>query len=560
MIMSPDTDRARWWLLALIVLSGMRTWLAWWLPLTGDEAYFYFWGLYPAGGFYDHPPMVGWWLAGLNLLSDHPLVLRLPALLVPVVLAWLLRLWLLRQPWCDQWCANGVAMLLILAPLNVWNVAITTDVPLMFFAGLATLAYLQAHRLAQARNAAADSNIWYILAGLALGAALMSKYFAGLLALGFAAHLLFGRVRRRWVPLALLVMFSVPAAIWQGLWNAEQCWPNLMFNLVNRHGNAGLGWRNTALYITSVLYVMGPVLAAMAIFRSRAKTVVVSNEAGQTQEALAWIAGVPLVLFLALSLIKPIGLHWLAAFVLPGVMGLAMAIEQRPGSSVSSGSGTARRRLGTAIGLSALFGALHWGLIVGAASAPLNTWQHTRLYPGLVMTLAPQAMRQALAPYLDPQVATHVEQRPSPIQDWLPASPQQWVLASDGYSPAVTMSMGLGRRVVVFGPGSSHARHDDILTDWRLAQGRNILIIRRDAARQSDDAKYFERVQFKSIEIEGARFELTLGEGFRYEPYRDGVLDAVRQRYYAVPQWLARWSTAPCYFCARYFPQLACHR
>ena len=32
------------------------------LPITGDEAYFILWGKHPDYGFYDHPPMVGWWL------------------------------------------------------------------------------------------------------------------------------------------------------------------------------------------------------------------------------------------------------------------------------------------------------------------------------------------------------------------------------------------------------------------------------------------------------------------------------------------------------------------
>ena len=58
-----------------------RTWLAAVTPITGDEAYFAFWGWQPDWGFYDHPPMVGWWLAPLMALSWDDWVVRLPALL-----------------------------------------------------------------------------------------------------------------------------------------------------------------------------------------------------------------------------------------------------------------------------------------------------------------------------------------------------------------------------------------------------------------------------------------------------------------------------------------------
>ena len=73
------------WLLALAVF---RLWFAAVLPLTGDEGYFVFWGEHPAGGYYDHPPMVGWWLTGLLAVSRAEWVLRLPALVLPLILAW----------------------------------------------------------------------------------------------------------------------------------------------------------------------------------------------------------------------------------------------------------------------------------------------------------------------------------------------------------------------------------------------------------------------------------------------------------------------------------------
>jgi hypothetical protein len=49
----------------------------------------------------------------------------------------------------------------------------------------------------------------------------------------------------------------------------------------------------------------------------------------------------------------------------------------------------------------------------------------------------------------------------------------------DGYSNAVTLGYNLRQYVAVFGEASSHARHDDLVTDFRALAGRNFLILRK---------------------------------------------------------------------------------
>jgi hypothetical protein len=73
---------------ALLVLTLVfRFWLAAAFPITGDEAYFIWWGWMPDWGFYDHPPMIGWWLAALSLVGKAEWWLRLPVILQPALLA-----------------------------------------------------------------------------------------------------------------------------------------------------------------------------------------------------------------------------------------------------------------------------------------------------------------------------------------------------------------------------------------------------------------------------------------------------------------------------------------
>jgi len=73
------------WIFALTLL--LKLVLAATFPFTGDEAFFYQWGVYPDWGYYDHPPMVGWMLYGLNQISSHPLVLRFATVLLWSVIA-----------------------------------------------------------------------------------------------------------------------------------------------------------------------------------------------------------------------------------------------------------------------------------------------------------------------------------------------------------------------------------------------------------------------------------------------------------------------------------------
>jgi hypothetical protein len=513
---------SRVFVVALVVATAFRVWLSFALPFTGDEAYFWYWGKNPDWGFYDHPPMIGWWMGALSWLSDAPAVQRLPALLGPILIAVLTRA--LLAP-LGATVSYGAATLLVLAPLNAVNVAVTTDAPLMVFTFLAMAAYLRALRTGR--------SVDYLLAGLLLGGALLSKYFAGMFALAVGGHRLVSRAPGRWRGFLLLVAGSLPAAALMIAWNQAHCWPNVMFNLVNRHGDAGFSWWRPPMYAASLAYVIGvPVLAWL--LRDRPRAASAPEPSGRVRDAaLAWMAGLPFGLFALMSLAKPVGLHWLASFVAPATWLFAVRAGER-------GPAEAARRLRIAIRVAAAVAVVHWAVVIVLAALPTETFTRWRSYPGLVLTKHGDELLAKLEPFRG----------------------DLW--AMEGYSPSVTLgyqdrarrTSRDNDRILVFGPGSSHARHDDMLTDWRAAAGRNVLIILR-AAPSSEFDRYFDRVERHEVTVRGATFHLVRGIGFRYEPYRDEVLEAVRARWYAVPAWLP---LGPCYFCDRYFPDRACHR
>lgn len=522
-----------WFWTAIAVTLGFRLWLAWWLPITGDEAYFIYWGEAPDFGFYDHPPMVGWLLAALLQLSHAKLVLRFPAIVLPALIA-LGMAWTVRELARGSNTAVGdtepatlgyaAALAWLLVPAQVLNVAITTDTPLGFFSFLSLAAFGLGVRR--------DSIGLLALAGAALGCAFLSKYFAALLGLAYLVYaLVVPRGGRSWRDLAIVYAAAAPFALVNVAWNYEHCWANLLFNLYNRHADAGFTWYKPLLFGVFVVYVSSPLLVAQLAGNWRAVRDATRDPA---VGLLATCALAPLAVFAALSLVKNIGLHWLLSFVPPLFMVAALAL------------GAAR--LCASARFLAGFSAAHVLAVLVVAALPIETWQTLRQYDGVVMTFRAGELFDALREYEG-----------------------KFVFAADGYSPAVTLSYNAAatgfvtqpaasepwRRhyVPAFGPASAHARHDDILTDFRGFDGRDLLVIRKTPPDPREYAPFFRSVEYRALDIHGARFHFVIGHGFDFAAYRNEVLADARDRYYRIPSYLPQ---GRCYFCERYFGSATC--
>jgi hypothetical protein len=496
-------------LFALLALFAFRLWFSATLPMTGDEAYFVLWGEHPAGGYYDHPPMVGWWLTALLAISRAEWVLRLPALFLPLMLAGAAWHWVRPHGIERAWAA---ALLVVLAPVNVWNVLITTDTPVILFTMLSALAYVTAQRGA--------SLFWYAVAGALLGLAFLGKYFAALLGIAYFVHMLFARhekgSRRRWAGFALLLAAALPAPLYNLWWNSEHCWVNILFNFVNRHENAGLSWQNPLLYLTSLAYLATPWL--LWVLWQQRDAVRQAVHCSVEANSAFWLAALPFGLFALLSLFKSVGLHWLVSFI-PFLAVLAAIALPLP-------------VLGRLIKGSAWFAALHIAVILLVAALPLQTWNKTRLYDGIVLTVRTDELLAQLQPDTTNTLWTNT------------------LWAMDSYSSAATLAYHAQRPVAVFGEGSFHARQDDFLTDWRAQDGGNVLILRKTAPQVDDYAPYFQQVELQELVLHGARFYRVLGHGFNYVAYHERVLRRVRERFYRLPTGLPE---GACAFFARYF-------
>jgi hypothetical protein len=512
---------------ALAVTVVLRFLLAWWLPVTGDEAFFVYWGEAPALGVYDHPPMVGWFLAALLQVGHAPVWLRLPAILLPALVALGMRALvteLARGRPDARALGDWAALAWLVAPVQVLNVLITTDTPLVLFSFASLAAYaLGVQRRSFALCAAA---------GIALGLAFLSKYFAVLLAIAYVVYVAaIRREARAWRELAVVVACAVPFGLVNLAWNYEHCWANLMFNVYNRHNEAGFAWYRPLVFLALLAYVAGPLLV---FDLARGRSAIRAALRDPAVALLAACAAVPIAVFFVLSAVRSVGLHWLFAFMPPLFMAGAFVLGPP--------------RLAASAKFLAVFSAVHLAAVAVVALLPLETFKRSRHYDSVVMAFRGDEVLAALKPYEG-----------------------RYVLAASGYSPAVLLSYNAAELGLVaqpgavepwrrhyfptFGPGSAHGRHDDILTDFRPLDGKDILVVRKSAAAPDEYRPYFRTYEVREITVRGAKYYVVLGQGFDYAAYRDRVLAEVRDRYYRIPPYLPQ---GRCYFCERYWASATC--
>jgi hypothetical protein len=491
------TARQALWLIALAL--GLRLGLSTVLPVTGDEAYFVLWGRHPALGYYDHPPMIGWWHAAMLPWGDHPLWIRMPALLVSLVPGLLLYL-LFRHE--DPERARLLGLLGLFLPLFTIGMISSTDTPLILFSLLS--AYVLHRALA------AESRPGYLLAGALLGLALLSKYLAGLLALAYAVYFLLWD-RGRWRVLFYLVAGSLPFFLVNLYWNWNHCGYNLLFAFVSRVHDGGFDTTNVAIYLLVLTYFYTPWLLWFVWRRRHAL-----RDRLRMQPYRLWAAAglVPFALLLLLAPFKSVGLHWVAPFgALPLVLAMALTGAE----------------LRLSLRWMVYFALLQTAVLGGLSLAPIE-WlsEHPRYGSAVINLKADDVARELFA--LDP--AGHY--------------------MTGSYSRSALLAHHGRRHVGVFGNGSHHGRQDDMLTDFRALEGETLyILLRQETMDIGEYRRFFGQIRAHRIEVRGAGFTVLEGREFDSEAYRETVITEVLERHYAPPDWLP---IRRCTFMERYTP------
>jgi 4-amino-4-deoxy-L-arabinose transferase-like glycosyltransferase len=304
-------------ILRLLVSAG--------IPLTEDEAYYRLWAQAPALGYFDHPPMIAWWIwLGRSLIGDTALGVRLLPSLGCAVTTFLI---------FDLACVLGADR------VTARRAAIWYNATLLVAAGgflavpdaPATLFWI-ASLWCIARAETGRGAPWWVGAGVAAGLAALSKYSALFLGPGVFLWLVVRPAGREslsrpwpWVALAIgLAIFGLNVG-----WNAQHDWRTFtkQFGRIAPHQFAP---SNLADLLITQFLLINP-LIALWLFRAVGLTRRMRWDGG----ALLWLSSLPFAAYLLVhALHDRVQAHWPAPLYASFAMIAAIAAADIPSWSL----------------------------------------------------------------------------------------------------------------------------------------------------------------------------------------------------------------------------------
>jgi 4-amino-4-deoxy-L-arabinose transferase-like glycosyltransferase len=340
-LMEPRTAR---FLIAAIAIATfvalLRAIAAALIPLSGDEAYYWEWSRRLAGGYVDHPPAVAWTIAAFGFLGRDVFAVRAGFVLCGLAATFFAGATAFVVS--KEARAAGHAMLMVaLAPMVVVSFAMASPDAPYALAWSASL-YFGARAFREQRGR------WYVLLGVALGIALLSRFFSWALIAGIVAAAIAGQypraLRRLSITLCIAALLFVPF-LW---WNATHHWATFVFSLAQRHTDEWDPLRPVVLFAVCAL-AFSPLVWLAAV-----------RSAWQRIDPLLFWTGAPLLaLFFVLSVYERVEVYW---FIGPFIS-----------LAIAAGCETAR----AATARYAVAGALCSLLFVAAfAPAPLYAFAH----------------------------------------------------------------------------------------------------------------------------------------------------------------------------------------
>ncbi len=519
MVKKPQRSLSTTLIPLLVFLFAFRLYLQSAFPVIGDEAYYFYWGHHFAGGYYDLPPMIGWWERFFTFFSDESFWLRLPNLLVLGAVTFGMREWLSVSTTRGK--ATTTSLLYFFSPVPFLAVLISHDVALMFFTFFSALLYYRGYEV---------KNSWkeFLFSGALWGGAFLSKYFA-LFVLPFYVIWFFTRKKeeRTWNKVGWFTLGAIPFVFQHFYWNANHCWANFVFNLITRQQvDDGPIYKTVGMFVVYLLVLLTPIFWPNLFARSKKKWF---RARSKLEFFFLGMWFVPIFIFAITALFgRGQGLHWYLPY-LPFFflwVGLRFPLEML------------KRKL-----------------------RQMMYFTYALSMVVLLVLVMPDATLGKLVGNrfpLEYQIAFHGKEWAEKVAAELNTS--MWgetdLVVTDGYSQASVLDHELHRYflkdffwsqasvppVGVWGVGSRFGRVFDWTVDFSQYDGKNVAFVSRTLMPASAWSQYFEESRVSQKELNGQKFWLFMGRGFHAQKYISNVLKPTWEKHY------------PHFFLEKYFP------
>ena len=485
-----------WFVATLVLTVAVKFLLAAVTPIFTEEAYWVDWAEHLDLGYFDHPPLIAWLIYPLLLLGKIEVIVRLPAIFFSAFIG--VGIYTLLKEF-DRNKAYLIAIFFLVSPAAIFNCFITHNTPLelfSFYSGFFLFKALRTRKL-----------VFYALSGVLLGLAFLSKYLAALIGIGYLLYFLFSRKEKIKISgFLVLCLFCLPFIVITVYWNYNHCWYTINGHLTRYlHENRDFAIEKPISLLLTFIYLASPP-ALYYLVRNWKNPLKIKEP---VYLGLFFFVFLLPMSFYAFSSFKVlIGLHWVFAFFSFYFLLLFFFLKEK--------------HFITSIKFNLAFSLIHVVVFLGLVLSPLKWWEKWDDYYLIVF------WRHA------DEVAEHFE----------PYRKAGFLLTTYDYTASAVMAFYMDRYFATFGNAGFFGRQDDLLTDYRKLDGKNISILiefKKDAKKFVD---YFEHTEIKAYSVHNTQLYILLGYNFKYSVYKEKHLKTVLRKYYQTPDYLPMKSCA----------------
>jgi len=288
------------------------------LPLHGDEAYYWVWSHHLQAGYFDHPPMIAIMIHLSNYISQAEWGVRLVNVFsMSMAAIYIFRL--TAEIFDDKTALNAILIFCSVILTHAGYIITTTDSPLILFWSLTLFYSYKAFFYNKTKD--------YILSGIFLGCLMLSKYTSILFV---AFIILFVITKKREILknknfyLAVVISFAIVfPMIW---WNYKHDWISFAFQSSYRgKGDGGVSFGLFWKFFTGQFGIFSPVFNALFLFFMIKEKMFYKNE---KIYFVALSSGTMLLFFIYKSFFADMGLNYIAPVYIGAAIITAHGVEK----------------------------------------------------------------------------------------------------------------------------------------------------------------------------------------------------------------------------------------